>query len=300
MARFAALLVALTLLLAPALPRSTAAQEDQGPSSSASASGTVTLRFFACGAGIYAQGVARASCSPTDRTPGLQIFELGSRANLRDINEANRDGLAYTWYGLPDGEYLLNARALPYLFDRFYVAGLDGINAPPERGYTAGPNEGYIIPINAQSGREWTLSVYLIREYFAVDVGFRFWQCPPGVVAQPDMTGLGCEAAPVLEGFGIDLTRLDRNTLEPLGEPNVTLAEADLADPMKPILRTVWPGPWILSGTPPEGLYGFAMRADDPRLIVMLKEDRSGYDLFVDAIQGGVAWVDVYLLAPPE
>ena len=147
-----------------------AAAGQDGPSTG----GAVSLRFFACGGGVMPGEVARASCSPTDRIPDLQVFVIGSGANQRGIGEAVQEDGAFTWAGLPDGEYVLNARSLPEGFDRFYVAALDGLNSPPRDGYTVGPNEGYLIAVGEATSRQWTINVYLIRDgegWLAVDTG---------------------------------------------------------------------------------------------------------------------------------
>ncbi|MFM9105681.1 MAG: hypothetical protein ACKOWF_03155 [Chloroflexota bacterium] len=261
--------------------------------------GVVSLRFFACGGGIPPREVARASCSPTDRIPDLQVFVIGSGANQRGIGDAALADGAFSWSGLPDGEYVLNARSLPDGFDRFYVAGLAGVNSPPGDGYTAGPNEGYLLPLEEASGRHWDINVYLIRDEVSVDLGFRFWQCPPAVAAAPDMAGLGCRAAAAPDGFAVELYPLDLLTGGPATDEAVTLDDADRADPARAVVRGLTPGPWVLRGFAPDSVFGFAMRTAEPRIGISLNEDRSGYTLALPPQPAGVATIDVYLLAPP-
>jgi len=272
-----------------------AAAGQDGPSTG----GAVSLRFFACGGGVMPGEVARASCSPTDRIPDLQVFVIGSGANQRGIGEAVQEDGAFTWAGLPDGEYVLNARSLPEGFDRFYVAALDGLNSPPRDGYTAGPNEGYLIAVGEATSRQWAINVYLIRSEVSVDLGFRFWACPPGVTAEPDMGGRGCVSAPPVDGFAVELYPLDLLTGGPAVEEPVTLDGADRADPERAVVRGLEPGPWLLRGFAPDGVSGFAMRSADPRIGISLNEDRTGYTLALPPEPAGVGTIDVYLLAPP-
>ncbi len=295
-----ALILALVLGLASLIPAQGVARAAASTTPAEAGNGSITVRIVTCDPATPPSGIARAHCTPTDRIPGLQVFELGSGANLHDINEADARGNTFTWSGLPDGNYVLNARDIPVGFDRFLVPGLNGLNTSPENGFTASPNEGYLIPMDSEHGRTWSLNVYLIRDNFAFDLGFRFWRCPAGVTAQPDMTRLGCKPILPPDDFAIDVTPLDLNSGDPTGEPAVTLDSADRADPSRPVLRSLRPGPWRLSGTPSEDLFGFAMRSSDPRLLVVLEEDRSGYMLAVAPRPGGVAQIDVYLLTAPE
>jgi hypothetical protein len=289
----------LTAALLPMMPQPSPVASPSPLAPETTAGGRVSMRFYACDPFVTGAEVARARCQQTGFAPGLQIFELGSGNNLQDINEANVVDGTYTWSGLPDGDYLLNARAITWHFDRFFVPGLNGINSPPESGYTNGPNEGYIIPIGPETGRSWTLSVYLLRERPVIDIAVQFWQCEPGITAQPEMAGLPCEPVAPPPGFDLELSPIDPQTGSPVDMVPERLDNTDPLDPDRPVFRSVEPGRWLVSGTPPEGVYGFAIRSQEFRLSISLKEDRTGYLMSVASQPGGISRMDVYLLAAP-
>jgi len=93
----------------------------------------------------------------------LQLAPLGSGDTApRTLGDARRDGEVLVWDAVPFDEYVLQARSLGEGYDRFLIPDLEGLNTPPEAGYTASPDEGYIVPVDAQTPT-YDLPVYLFH-----------------------------------------------------------------------------------------------------------------------------------------
>lgn len=201
-----------TVLAAPAAARLGTAGVVQGrhvPVGQA-VGGALIADFHACPPGAFASDSSPKACPETEDFGELQIFVLGSGDHRRTLDDADIARSQVIWDDLPPGDYVLNALALPPGYGRFFVPGLDGINAPPERGYTAGPNEGYLIPIGAERSI-YEMDVFLIPEPApgapTIDLELSVFACAPGVEAAPNMDGLGCTPVappsrfePTLEG----------------------------------------------------------------------------------------------------
>ena len=175
--------------------------------------GAIAVTPYACPAGMRPATFDPVACSPAPDVIDLQVFVLGSGANRRTLADARFEDGAYVWSGLPFGEYLLQATEFAPGYDRFLVPGLDGINSPPELGYTAGPNEGYLVPLEV-AAPVYRLDVFAFQaasgggssDGTAV-LGLWVWACPPGVVAAPDMTNAGCTIVdPLASGLGLSIT----------------------------------------------------------------------------------------------
>ena len=245
------------------------------------AGGDIVATFHACPPGVFASEASPEACPETERPGEFQIFVLGSGDGRRTLDDADVDRGQGSWDGMPPGDYLLNALALPSGFARFFVPGLEGVNAPPERGYTAGPNEGYVVPIGSGAPPH-QLDVYLIpaprpgAPTTDLDVGT--FDCPPGVQAAPDMVGLGCEAtAPPVE---LDLA-LEGDALLALGGSGAATPTTDDG--------WSWPalpeGDYVLRAELPPEVDGYAVRASGP----VSAEPLAGGDGYLLAVNPGPA-----------
>ena len=252
----------------------------------------VGLTFHACPPGVFASEASPEACPSTEDLGAFQIFVLGSSGNRRTLDDAGGGRGQVSWGNLPSGDYLLNALALPPGVARFFVPNLEGINAPPERGYTAGPNEGYLIRI----GPEATVAefdVFLIPaprpEAATTDVAVDVFACPPGVEAAPVMDNLGC--APIAPPPGLELT------VE--GDPLLDPAAAPVATPSAEggwVWSDLPEGDYLLRAELPPGVDGYAIRANGSVRASVLAGG-SGYLVGVDpAPAGEPAALAVYLL----
>lgn len=256
--------------------------------------GTVAVVLHDCPAGMRPLEFQPAACHDDASVADLQIFVLGSGENRRDLTEATRDGARFTWDDLPFGEYVLQATRFAEGYDRYLIPSLrDGLNIAPDMGYTAGPNEGYLLPLDAEQ-TAYGLDVYVFRPFAgsgAARLDARFWQCPAGVSAAPDMRDLGC--APLAgppAGFSLEIAgsgtphplRLEQAT----GGANGSLGWSDVPS-----------GEYRLTAQLPARTPGYAVRSTDPALRVMLLSDHTGYALILDPGRpSGVAALDIFLL----
>jgi hypothetical protein len=252
----------------------------------------IVATFHACPPGIFASEASPEACPETERFGEFQVFVLGGSGHLRTLADADIGGSQVIWSDVPPGDYLLNALALPSGFARFFVPGLEGINAPPERGYTAGPNEGYVVPIGSGAPPH-ELDVYLIPTPQpgapTTDVDVVAFDCPPGVQAAPEMEGLGCEAS--APPAGLDLALEGDALLDPGGSGAATpTADGGWSWPALP------EGDYVLRAELPPGVDGYAVRASGP----VSAEPLAGGDGYLVAVNPGPgdepAALAVYLL----
>lgn len=257
-------------------------------------SGEIVVTLHVCPAGMRPLDFQPAAC-PTDPTVAdLQIFILGSGEHRRDLTEATRDGAIFTWDDLPFGEYVLQAAQFAEGYDRYLIPSLrEGLNIAPDMGYTAGPNEGYLLPLEAEQ-TAYGLDVYVFRPFAgsgAAWLDLRFWQCPAGVSAASDMRDRGCTplASPPA-GLSLEIT--GSGVPHPLRLEQATIgASGDLG------WSDVPSGEYRLTAQLPAGTPGYAARSTDPALRVMLLSDHSGYALILDPGRPrGNAALDIYLL----
>jgi hypothetical protein len=126
--------------------------------------GEVGVTLYDCPAGMRPETVEPSQCTfTTGPIIDLQLAPLGSGdAAPRTLGDARRDGEVLVWDAVPFDEYVLQARSLGEGYDRFLIPDLKGLNTPPEAGYTASPDEGYIVPVDAQTPT-YDLPVYLFH-----------------------------------------------------------------------------------------------------------------------------------------
>ena len=252
--------------------------------------GSVSVRLLACPAGMRPLDFDPAACTPDPNVADLQIFVAGSGENRRNLAGARQEGESFVWDGLPFGEYVIQPMRLAAGYDRYLIPALSrGLNIAPDMGYSVSPNEGYLLPLDAEHPR-YHLDVYGFRAFQgsgSARVGVRFWQCPPGVAAAPDMRDRDCAAlAAPSAGFRLEIAgagvasplRLDAAAPDSGG----TLGWDDVPN-----------GEYRLTSQLPVGTPGYAVRSYDPALRVRLLSDHSGYALVLDP---GAVTLDFYLL----
>ena len=113
--------------------------------------GEVAVVVYDCPAGMRPETIEPALCRYTTG-PLIDLRLAPVVANdfeQRSLGDARLDGEVYVWDGLPFATYVLQARALAEGYDRYLIPGQEGLNTPPELGYTISPNEGYLLPIDA-------------------------------------------------------------------------------------------------------------------------------------------------------
>jgi hypothetical protein len=126
--------------------------------------GEVAVAVYDCPAGMRPETVDPGQCQyTTGPVVDLRLVQLGGGDfEPRSLREARLDGELYVWDELPFDEYVLQTQSLAEGYDRYLVQGLEGLNTPPELGYTISPNEGYIIPLDAETPA-YELPVYVFR-----------------------------------------------------------------------------------------------------------------------------------------
>ena len=237
--------------------------------------GTVAVAPHACPDGMRPERFDPLACAPAPDVIALQTFVLGSGDNLRTLADATYQDGTYLWSDLPFAEYLVQATDLAPGYDRYLIPGLDGINAPPERGYTTGPNEGYLVPLAAATPN-YELAVYAFRDALPATgapatLGIFVWQCAPGVVARPDMTGADCvRVDPLASGF--DVAIAGGGLAAPL-----TLAGTAPADAAGRLWQNVPLGDYTITATLPPGADGYALRSARADFPIRLLPDGTGY-----------------------
>lgn len=240
--------------------------------------GAVGLSLRACAPGVGANSANPANCSAVPELAFIELFVLGTGENRRTLADADeaRDG-TWTWTGLPFGDYLLQATNLGPGYDRYLVPTLDGLNRAAGDAASLGPNEGFLIPLSVDEPA-FFLDLYALGAAGAgatagpgsADLGVWVWSCPRGVVAQPDMRDLGCEAVdPLALGFEVRLTT-------PLG--GLSLADNSVrGDAGARLWERVPLGDYVLVARLPSGFDGYAARSYRAGFPVSLMPDGTGY-----------------------
>jgi hypothetical protein len=126
--------------------------------------GEVGVTLYDCPPEMRPETVEPSQCTFTaGPIIDLQLAPLGSGdAAPRTLRDARLDGEVLVWEAVPFDEYVLQARSLHEDYDRFLIPDLEGLNTPPEAGYTASPNEGYLVTVDEETPT-YDLPVYLFR-----------------------------------------------------------------------------------------------------------------------------------------
>jgi hypothetical protein len=235
-----------------------------------------------------------AGCPIDPTAASLTVFPTSDAQEGAVRRDPVRQGTTMIWHDVPFGPWVLKVMEFAPGYDRYLIPGRSGLNAPPDLGYTEGPNEGYLLPIDAAYPR-YDFDLYVFRAFTAtgtVRLAVRLWQCPAGVVATPEMSNLGCEglaAAPP----GFRLRIMGRGGEFALG-PATPNSSGHIE------WGAVPRGEYMLQADLNAGATGYAVRSEDAAARVHLLSDRSGYALILGSgtatpTPAAVA-IDVYLL----
>ena len=129
------------------------------------------------------------------------------------------------------------------------------------------------------------------------DLGLWVLRCPPGVVAQPDMTNRGCVIVdPLTSGLEVQITG-------PALSGALTLGNSGFGDAGARLWANVPFGTYTLTASIPSGAVGYAVRPVNENLAVNLLPDGTGYTFTIDSpmFEPGTYQrvnLDVYLLSP--
>jgi hypothetical protein len=108
---------------------------------SASGAGSIAIEVFTCPPGMTAETLAAAACAPAvvDFDVTLSGENLDGPLTLGD---AQTDGDAFVWSGLPYGDYLIAEAVMPTGFST-YVLAAPNTSGAPDTGYrlTLGPDQ---------------------------------------------------------------------------------------------------------------------------------------------------------------
>lgn len=110
----------------------------------------------------------------------------------------------------------------------------------------------------------------------ADDLGVWVLACPPGVTAQPDMSGRGCQFVDALSS-GLELTITSPALSGPL-----TLANSEFGDAGARLWSAVPFSTYTITATLPPGAVGYAVRPVSPTYSINLLPDGSGYTFTID------------------
>jgi hypothetical protein len=95
--------------------------------------GTITVQVYSCPPGMTAENVAAATCAPT--VEDFDIIVSGeSLATPLTLGDATAGESAFTWSGLPFGDYLIAEAVLP-AGATTYVLSARNTSGDPETGY---------------------------------------------------------------------------------------------------------------------------------------------------------------------
>jgi len=252
-----------------ASPAATPAATPDATPTAEEGTGSIAVTLLACPPETTPASFNPDQCDPDREAVDLEIAVLGSGDNQRDLEDAAVAAATATWERLPFGNYLLRATGFGDGTGRFFVAGLEGLNSAPEAGYTAGPNEGYQVPLAADSPT-YRLDVYVFAATDDGAVAYEVFACPPGV-AFDGFDPAVC--APATEGAAVALTGGD------LAAP-LTPADAAPDADGRPAWAGLPPGEYVFShGLPP----GFTTYAIPESATVALLPDGSGYAVTIAA-----------------
>jgi len=256
-----------------------------------SGNGVIAVTIFRCPADSSPEDFNPDACEPDREAADLQIAIVGSGANQRSADDAELAAATLTWSDLADGEYLLSAADFADGVNRFFIPGLEGLNGSPEAGYPSGSNEGYRVPLTAQSSR-YTLDAYAFagEESNATpvagtaSVAYQVYTCPPGVT----LDTASPTTCPEITGEAVVALSADRLP-SPLREAD---AKRDSANP--PAWTNLAPDTYVFSHAPAPGYTTYAIPESST---VTVLPDGSGYSITLERGAPGIV-LQVYDLQP--
>lgn len=154
--------------------------------------GSLTLGFFACPAGMTRDTLAGDFCEGSGADVAVEIVPAagGSALGRDDATEAT--GAFVTWDELPAGRYAVRLSRLPSGYDDYLIPGAE---------YDAAA-EAYLIDVGGAQPAQF--NAYLLQDppTGSGSVTVRVFDCPPGM-GRDDLVGDICQAS---SGFDLLLT----------------------------------------------------------------------------------------------
>jgi hypothetical protein len=111
--------------------------------------GTITVQVYSCPPGMSAQTVAAAACAPTVEDFDITVSGGSLQAPLT-LADATAAESAFTWSGLPFGDYLIAEAVLPAGATTYILSA---------RNTSGDPNTGYRVTLDAATP-ELTVRIY--------------------------------------------------------------------------------------------------------------------------------------------
>jgi hypothetical protein len=117
--------------------------------SRATGEGAISVVTYTCPQGLKPSEATPDTCTLDAKAMILDLIALGGEQPVDLGAPPVRDGLPI-WSDLPQGRYGLRAVVLADGFDRFYIPDLEGIGGPPESGYKAAGEAGYLVELTGE------------------------------------------------------------------------------------------------------------------------------------------------------
>jgi hypothetical protein len=111
--------------------------------------GSITVQVYSCPPGMSAQTVAAAACAPTIEDFDITVSGEALETPLT-LGDATADESAYTWSGLPFGDYLIAEAVLPTGATTYILSA---------RNTTGDPETGYRVTLD-ETNPELTVRIY--------------------------------------------------------------------------------------------------------------------------------------------
>lgn len=280
--------------------------------------------------GPYSVVLDAESCPPGTTLPEIQAIGCdavtsGFEATLfgeelaapLTLSQADFGSGQPRWAGLPSGNYRLTFGFLPDGHDTYYLfatpdqgTAVSRVDDPLSRDLRPRlPGFAFSLgPVTTGGNGAVVLHAFFVTSGDAaaqvapgqpVTVGVSIWDCPPGVVAMPEMSGAGCSLVRP-EASGLGLTLAGGGLEVPLTLDNAHAGDGDAR------FARFWDvplGDYTLTATLPLGASGYAVRSTRPDVPARLLPDGTGYVVTLD---GGTfspgadprVHLDAYLLHP--
>jgi hypothetical protein len=181
------------------------------------------------------------------------------------------------------------ANSEPFLLEAGQSTTIDAVAEIADAGASPATYVAAIITTRAEAPPAPVASV--------ADLGVWVLRCPPGVVAQPDMTNRGCVLVdPLTSGLEVQITG-------PALSGALTLGNSGFGDAGARLWTNVPFGAYTLTASIPPGAVGYAVRPVGENLAVNLLPDGTGYTFTIESslFEPGTYQrvnLDVYLLYP--
>jgi len=162
--------------------------------------GSLTLGFFACPAGMTRDDLVGDFCEPSGGDFAVEIADTNDRTVLGRDDADETTGAFLTWSELPAGRYAVRVADLPSGYDDYLI---------PVAEFDPGSGA-YLVDVGGQQPAAQFNAYFLQEQPQATgSVTVRVFDCPPGM-GRDDLVGDICQGS---SGFDLLLYRPDGTTL---------------------------------------------------------------------------------------